>query len=321
MPDSSNTEKSRSLRKTDLFPGSVCCLGLVAPAGPVSAGAYRNAVAFLQKLGLSVVCGESVLKGDDLSFLSAPAADRAADLNAVIRNPDVDGIYCLRGGYGSVHLPEYIDWTTLKKRRLPVIGYSDITALHMVMTARNAGVPVSAAMALTLEKESAGASFRRNFRRALQLAFHPGRGNFRRMARLIPYQGNGIPESPLICGNLTVTASLCGTGCLPSFSGRLILLEDIGEPVRKLDRALMQLKRSGVFADCAGVILGNFKQCGSAAERDRLFRRFSSELTVPVFGGLHYGHCSRSLSFVCGETALVRDGSLFLRDPFSGRKS
>lgn len=321
MSDSSNTEKLRMLRKADFFPDSVHCLGLAAPSGPVSAAAYRNTVAFLRQLGLSVICGESVLKGDELSFLSAPAVDRAADLNALIHNSAVDGIYCLRGGYGSVHLPEFIDWNTLKKRRLPVIGYSDITALHMVMTARNAGIPVSAAMALTLEKESAGVSFRRNFRRALQLAFYPGQGDFRRIARLTPYHGTGIPESPLICGNLTVAASLCGTGCLPSFSGRLILLEDIGEPVRKLDRALMQLKLSGVFRDCAGVILGNFKQCGSAAERDILFRRFAAELTMPVFGGLHYGHCSRSLSFVCGEQALVRDGGLFLRDPFSGKRS
>ena len=305
-----------SLRKTGLFPEGLQCLGLAAPAGKVAPERCQAACGFLTGLGIRVIPGRSVLKGDILPYVSAPAGDRADDLNALIRDPDVQAIYCFRGGYGSVHLLDRLDWQTLKQRRLPVVGYSDITALHAAMTARRAGIAVSACMALKLEEDSASADFRRNFKRVWGLALGK-RGPFRRIAALTAVCGPGEVRGPLFCGNLTTLASLCGTGFLPKLSGRVIFLEDIAEPVRKLDRTLMQLKLSGFFAGCAAVVFGNFKQCGRPAERMELFRRFGAEIGKPVFAGLRYGHCGRSLSLVCGETVEIRKNALYLRDPFS----
>ena len=314
------TVQSRNiLRKSDLFPETVSCLGLAAPAGPVSKAACEAALKFLSGLDIEPIPGASILKKDTLSYVSAPAADRAADLNAMIRNPKIQAVYCLRGGYGSVHLLNLLDWDTLRQRNLPVVGYSDLTALHAAMQSRKAGIAVSACMALRLEEDSQNAAFRRNFKRSWGIALQ-NRGRFRRIAKLHPCHEQSEQRevrAPLFCGNLTTLASLCGSGFLPEMSGRLVLLEDISEPVRKLDRTLMQLKLSGFFAGCAAVVFGNFKQCGDPEERGELFRRFAAELPVPVFAGLHYGHCSHSLSLVCGETALIRNGSLYLRDPFS----
>lgn len=317
MNCSADQSCTHEIRKDDLFPGALNCLGLAAPAGRISPAAYESAVRFLAHLGIRLIPGRSVLKHDTLSYVSAPSADRISDLNQLIRNPEIQAVYCLRGGYGSVHLLEQLDWLTLRKRRLPVIGYSDITALHAAMQAKHAGKAVSACMALRLETDSRNAMFRRNFKRAMGIMMR-NRGSFRRMASLTHLNGiSGLPESPVFCGNLTTFASLCGTGYLPRIRGQVIFLEDIAEPVRKLDRTLMQLKLSGFFDRCAGVILGNFKQCGDPAERQELFRRFAGDLAVPVFSGLHYGHCACSLSLVCGETAAVRNGNLYLRDPFS----
>ena len=237
----------------------------------------------------------------------------------MIRNPDVRAIYCLRGGYGCVHLLDRIDWAALKERKLPVIGYSDITALHAAMVKNLAGIAVSACMGLNLERDAGDESFRWGFRRALESAVHPS-GEFRKIAELRSCGGSGsLEEAPLFCGNLTVLTSLCGTPYLPEMSGKVILLEDIGEPVRKLDRALMQLKLSGFFRGCAGVVFGDFEDCGDPCEQEKLFRRFASALSVPVFAGLHYGHCRRSLSLVCGEPVRIGGGVFELRDPFSGK--
>ena len=306
-----------SLRKEELFPAGLHCLGLIAPAGPVSTERYEAARRFLTGLGIRTVTGRSILKGDSLSYVSAPAGDRANDLNTLIRNPEVQAIYCLRGGYGSVHLLDRVDWSVLRERQLPVVGYSDITALHAAMLKKQAGIPVSACMALQLEEDSSSPVFRRNFKRAWGVAEGIS-GKFRKIAKLQPCgRCSTLPEASLFCGNLTMLASLCGTGFLPTMNGKAVFLEDIGEPVRKLDRTLMQLELSGFFENCAGVIFGNFKQCGDPAERAELFRRFAEKIQVPVFSGLHYGHCSRSLSLVCGETAAVRSSSLYLSDPFS----
>lgn len=309
------------IRKTDLFPESVSCLGLAAPAGPFSLSAYESACRFLTGLGIRLISRKPVLRDGVPSYLSAPAEIRAAELNDLIRNPEVQAIYCLRGGYGSVHLLDRLDWETLRRRKLPVIGYSDITALHSAMLSKRAGVAVSACMALRLETDSGSTAFRRHFRRAWGIALHQ-RGKYRRIAGLRILKAGPEPvEAGLFCGNLTMLASLCGTGYLPAMKGKVIFLEDIAEPVRKLDRSLMQLKLSGFFDSCAAVVFGDFKQCGDSAERDGLFRRFAAEMNCPVFSGLHYGHCSRSISLVCGEKALLRSGSLYLRDPFSEPRS
>ena len=316
-----HTESERifpaGLRKTDLFPEELHCIGLAAPAGRVAPERYHAASRFLTGLGIRLVPGRSILKGDVLTYVSSPAEDRADDLNELIRNPEVQAVYCLRGGYGSVHLLDRLDWQTLKRRRLPVIGYSDITALHAAMTAKHAGIPVSACMALALEEDSRSAAFRRDFRRVWGRALcQPGK--FRRIAALFPVGGSDEVQGKLFCGNLTTLASLCGTGFLPRLlHGQVIFLEDIAEPVRKLDRTLMQLKLSGFFAGCSGIVFGNFKQCGAPAERQELVRRFAAEIGKPVFTGLRYGHCSRSRSLVCGEPVLIRKNSLFLQDPFT----
>lgn len=310
-----------NLRKTGLFPEELHCIGLAAPAGRVTPERYRAACRFLTGLGIKVISGRSVLKGDMLPYVSAPAEDRAADLNGLIRDPEVQAVYCLRGGYGSVHLLDRLDWAALKQRPLPVVGYSDITGLHAAMTAKHAGIAVSACMALALEQDSGSAAFRRNFKRAWALALRK-RGTFRRISPLSSVNGSGDVQGKLFCGNLTTLASLCGTGFLPRLSGgQVIFLEDVAEPVRKLDRTLMQLKLNGFFAGCSGIVFGNFKQCGPPGEREELFRRFADAIGKPVFTGLRYGHCSRSLSLVCGEPVRIRNNALFLQDPFTAEKS
>ncbi|MBO4649216.1 MAG: LD-carboxypeptidase [Lentisphaeria bacterium] len=317
----SKQSEPKTLRKNDLFPDGLDCLGIVAPAGPVSAEKFEQACRFLTSLGLRLVTGSAVTRGDKLSYVSAPAEDRADDLNALIRNPKVQAIYCLRGGYGSVQLLDLLDWTELKRRKLPVVGYSDITSLHAAMRTRRAGLPVSACMALHLEEDARTTAFRRDFKRAWGVALHRT-GPFRRIARLESY----VPETesaegPLFCGNLATLASLCGTPWLPKPKREVIFLEDIAEPVRKLDRTLTQLLLSGFFTDCAAVVFGDFRQCGDRNEREELFRRFTAKIGKPVFAGLRYGHCPRSVSLVGGEPAVIRDGALYLRDPFSGEKS
>lgn len=315
-----NFEMHPGYRKEELFPDGYSCLGLVAPAGPVAPEKFRSACNHLTRLGIRFIAGDSILEGEKLSYLSAPAEHRAADLNAMIRDPEISAIYCLRGGYGCMHLLDRIDWEMLKRRNLPVIGYSDITALHAAMQKNQAGTAVSACMGLTLEQDAEEASFRRDFRRALAYALRPS-GEFREVAELRSCgESVSLEDAPLSCGNLTVLTSLCGTPYLPDMTGKTVLLEDIGEPVRKLDRALMQLKLSGFFRGCAGVVFGDFEDCGEPGEQQELFRRFAAAVQVPVFSGLHYGHCRRSISLVCGESVRIRDGVFSLRDPFSGKR-
>ena len=116
-----------------LFPHQWKTLGLVSPASMPDSEALDRAVNFLRKQVQEVITGFDNREKDLLSYLSASPRCRLQHLNTLIRDPRVDALYCTRGGFGSIHLLEEIDFDTLRERNLPLIGYSDITALHMAM--------------------------------------------------------------------------------------------------------------------------------------------------------------------------------------------
>ena len=320
-----------------LFPPQWETLGLAAPASLPDTDSLARAEVFLQKQGLNVVMGFDNRERDPLSYLSASPRCRLQHLNSLIRDPRVDAIYCIRGGFGSIHLLEEIDFDSMRKRNLPLIGYSDITALHMAMLRKKAGIPISACMALKLEEESkTDAVFTESFRRALALGAAGSRGikpkSFRTAAGdLLPLndaaRSAGKVEGRLLCGNITVMSSLCGTEFFPSTAGRIVLLEDVGERTRRLDASFHQLRLNKVFARCKGVVLGNFQDCGNGKkeELEVMLKRFAALLECPVYNGLHFGHCSGSLAFVQEESIRLEGGKLFWKIPeksfFSAERS
>ena len=311
-----------------LFPHQWKTLGLVSPASMPDSEALDRAVNFLRKQVQEVITGFDNREKDLLSYLSASPRCRLQHLNTLIRDPRVDALYCTRGGFGSIHLLEEIDFDTLRERNLPLIGYSDITALHMAMLRKKAGIPISACMALKLEEESqADAFFAENFRRALALGAARNAGAktaFSRTAaadNVLPLNETahsaGKVEGRLLCGNITVMTSLCGTAFFPSTAGRIVLLEDVGEMTRRLDASLHQLRLNRVFDRCKGVIFGDFLNCGSGKKEELaiMLKRFAALLECPVYSGLHFGHCSGSLAFMQEESIRLEGGKLFRKTP------
>ena len=317
-----------------LFPSQWKTLGLAAPASMPDPDALKRSQEFLRSQGIQILAGFDPEEKDPLTYLSASAQCRLQHLNRLIRDPGVDAIYCIRGGFGSIHLLEGIDFDTLKKRNLPLIGYSDITSLHMAMLRKKAGIPISACMALKLEEESdASPDFSENFRRTMALgAFESSIFQQKKRKYVSGFSWTALSqltalnqaahtaekvEGKLICGNVTVMTSLCGTAFFPSCRNRILLLEDVGEMTRRLDASLYQLFLNGIFNRCKAVILGDFTDCGKGktGELEIMLKNFASMLNCPVFGGLHFGHCRGSLSFVQEETLRLEKGKLFCRTP------
>ena len=178
------------------------------------------------------------------------------------------------------------------------------------MRSRAAGIPVAGQMAARLAEALADETTRLSFRRALSTAFH---GKFA-AGNPVPLTvlKDGSAHGPLIPVNLTLLTSLCGTPWLPDLSGTLLVLEDIGEPIRKLDRHLTQLALAGIPQRIAGLVFAQFTDCGDAAERLNLFRNFAGTLRGPVLSGLPFGHDLPSFSFVYGERAEIRGGNFYV---------
>ena len=242
----------------------------------------------LRSLGLKVTVMPNVFKGADEKYLSADIESRVSDIHACWRDETVDLLLCARGGYGSAQLLPHLDWALLKSRKLPVLGYSDITALHMAMCVNNAGIPLASPMAdkfdEVLDDEYTVQSISNALNGKAAVAFAPPPG-FR-----IKVIKDAELSAPVIPANLSILVSLLGTPYFPCPAGKILLIEDIGEKVRQLDRALTQLRLAGVLKNCSGLIFGGFTKCGNRKERDAVFSKFASYVNGPVLSGFPLGH-------------------------------
>ena len=295
------------------FPPSVRRIAIPAPAGVPDRGALERSLALLASFGVETRLGAHVFASSEETYFASSRENRAADFNDFLHDSSIDLILCARGGYGSMQILPLIDWETLRRRNLPVVGFSDITALHLAMLKEGAGIPVAAQMAARLAAALEDAVTADGMERALHLAFSEDRADFREIAALVPVGNARDTAGSLLCANLTMLSSMLGTGYLPDFGKKIVILEDIGEAPRRIDRALVQLELSDILARASGVIFGDFTDCGTQEELFRVFRRFAQTVPVPVYAGLAFGHALPSLSFVCGEAAQIRSGVLYCR--------
>ena len=132
------------------FPDTIRKIGICTPSKLVDPEQIAVAAALLEKWGIAYTLAPDALTPGEEDYFAADAEKRAAGFNALLRDESIDLILCSRGGYGAAYLLPLIDWDLLKKRNLPVVGYSDVTALHLAMLARSAGKPVAARMAAHL---------------------------------------------------------------------------------------------------------------------------------------------------------------------------
>ncbi len=308
------------------FPDTVRKIAVLSPAGIPPRGNLEESMTLIRSWGIEVLPGQDLFTRGEEEYFAADREARAEDMNRMISDPEVDLILCSRGGYGSAQILPLLDWDTLRERRLPVLGFSDITALHLGMLASGAGIPVACQMGARLRESSADSFTMNSMRLALgQALFLRERGgtlpaggkedvsllpsSLRRTTVMTPcVRGNA--EGWILPANLSILASLCGTPWLPSFRNAVLLLEDIGEKTRILDRHLTQLLLSGILSEVSALIFGDYRNCGTGEELERIIRRTASRISVPVYSGVPFGHSLPSLSFLCGARVRIEDDVL-----------
>ena len=287
------------IRPAALFPAAR--VALIAPAGPVSEEAVERATERVRQWGWEPVLGTHA-RGRR-GYLSGTDAERLADLNDALRDPTIDTIWCLRGGYGTMRLLEGVDWEALRKRPRPLIGFSDNTALHL--GCQRIGVvsfhgPHPAAKC---------PRFSEALLRRLLLQRQPlGRLPFPPEVPPAETIVGGCAEGPLVGGNLALIAATLGTPFAIRAEGAVLFLEEVGEAAYRIDRLLSQLRLAGVLERVAGIALGAFSDCPDAGRegiphlseviRDRL-----GGCGVPVVMGFPFGHIPQSWTLPLGVRA------------------
>jgi muramoyltetrapeptide carboxypeptidase len=287
-----------------LHPGAT--IGLLSPASPVSAEVLERGSALWTERGYRVAVADHTLDtfaGN--SYLAGTDAARAADLNAFFAREDIDAIHCTGGGYGAMRLFSQIDWEAVRCNPKVFIGYSDITSLHLAI-ARKAGFPTfHGAMIGTLlrSNDAARAVFWRMLEDPRPFGLLPTDGA--ELGTLVP----GVAEGKLAGGCLTLLAHSCGTGFAPDFRGKIVLIEDVGEAVYRLDRYLTQLRLAGHLERAAGFVIGSitgWRKHEENAERNTpegVWRDLIVPFGKPAIYGFPFGHEPSPLMLPLGVRA------------------
>ncbi len=231
-------------------------IGLVAPASAArDLKAIDKGIENLKRLGFEVREGRFTRKR--LGYLAAADKERLADLNAMLRDPKVDAIMCIRGGYGTMRLLDGIDYEAALKNPKPLIGYSDITALHLAFWRRCHLVTFHGPMLLSaFAKEEPRAFTVASMLRTLMCALPAGsvwQGAPDRNYRVVR---EGRAEGRLVGGNLCLVTALLGTPYEIETTGAIVYLEDVDEKPYRIDRMLTQLLLAGKLQRAAGIVFG-----------------------------------------------------------------
>lgn len=276
-------------------------IGIVSPSGSFERERLRPGLSYLRNRGFRVRVGPAVY--DRERYLAGQDLDRAKDLNAMFADPEVRAVFAARGGFGAARVLGSLDYGTIRECPKPLVGFSDTTALQLGIYSRTGMVSYTG---VTLCGDVTASGMPETTETSLWNALMWGR--FDDMAGVTALRGRGA-EGTLLGGCLSVIASIVGTGYLPDTSGALLFLEDVNEAPYRVDRMLTQLRMAGVFDRAAGVVFGQFEGCEPEREEegtvDDVLRDFSTSISVPVFGGLPYGHGERRRVLPIGLRAKV----------------
>jgi muramoyltetrapeptide carboxypeptidase len=247
-------------------------------------------------------------------YLAGQDKARAADLNAMYADKSVKAVFAVRGGWGSARVLPYLDFDLIRANPKLLIGFSDITALHMAFAAR-AGFT-------TIHGPNAGSSWGKlsweSFRSLVFDGQMPAYSNpVGTEDRLVQRNWRtqtirpGKASGRLLGGNLTVLTALMGTSFLPSFEGAILFLEDVDEAEYRIDRMLTQLSLAGVLRSVAGVVFGQCTNCRATGPSyggftlAEVLKQHLEPLGVPAYQGALFGHIDNQFSLPVGVRAEI----------------
>ncbi|HEX2450723.1 MAG TPA: LD-carboxypeptidase, partial [Gemmatimonadales bacterium] len=288
-------------------------IALVAPAGPLlDRDDLQRAGELCRALGHEPVPG--IHAATRYGYLAGSDDDRVADVNAALADDAIHAIWCLRGGYGVTRILHRIDAAAFARRPKPVIGFSDITALLNGLTCASGIVTFHGPTA----RQPMTAFSRRHFERLLVESAPAGR-----LERLSPPADVLVPRAPrvativrgraegrLIGGNLTLLQCLIGTPWQPAFQNAILFLEDVGEDLYRVDRALSHLRLAGLLDQLAGVMVGQFTEMKRATSDgglgfDEVLASYFEPLGIPTAMGFPIGHVDDQWTVPVGGLALL----------------
>lgn len=280
-------------------------IAVVAPASPVPREKEEDIKASqlaLEGYGLVPILYPSCFAR--YGYLAGSDAQRAEDIMKAFQDETIDGIFCIRGGYGVQRILDWLDFEQIGKHPKWFGGYSDITALHIALNQYSHLVTYHTPMPSTEMIKGMDGYTETYLKKAM---FGDLIGNL--PAEEIQTLRKGKARGILCGGNLSLVSSSLGTPYEIDTKGKILFLEDVHEAPYRIDGMINHLRLAGKFEDCAGIILGAYTDCeASDPEASLSLKQIFDDLmpqNKPVIMQYSCGHCLPTMSLPMGAAACL----------------
>ena len=293
-----------------LSPGDTVML--IAPAGPPDREQVMRFKDHIERRGYKVKMRDGIFDVD--GYLAGTDERRAEEFNAAFADPEVDGVLCVRGGYGCMRMMPLVDWEVVKKNPKLLLGFSDITALHAGMN--KAGIvsfhgpgPASGLGSAEGPTEFTGKYVLRAVEATPASPAGPYTVEVPKEVSEVDSFGKGKATGRLVGGNLSLISALEGTPYAIDTKDAILMIEDVNEAPYRIDRMVQQLKLAGKLEGVKGVVLGKFTEDFVREDKltdDKRFdttgvlRQYFEDLGVPVLVNYPIGHYPQNCTVPLG---------------------
>jgi len=274
------------------------CIGILSPASPPNSKKLKQGIRFLENCGFRI---KMFYPFKRTGYFSGTDDERAEQFNKAFHDDEVDAIICSRGGYGSMRILDKIDYKNIIKNPKLLIGFSDITALHLAIYNKCQLASIHGPMVsygfdekrdkMTIESFWLAVSAKDNY----SLSYPEDKYKWKTMR-------HGKATGILIGGNLTLISMLIGTEYLPDFKNKILFIEDLDERPYKIDRMLTHLRLAGKLDNLRGIIIGEMVNCANlkggepSFKLQQVFEDCFRNYDFPVISNFPSGHGRKNLT-------------------------
>ena len=281
-------------------------VGLICPSSAITEERVIQCENVIKNLGYKVKKADN-LTSDLAGYMAGGGDIRGQWINRMFADPEVQAIFCIRGGDGGNRAVEYLDLNIIKNNPKIFLGYSDITNFHLILN-QMCEIP-------TFHGPMVSSNMVDNFDDETKVSFFQALNESESYEFINPegYEigvlKEGKGEGLLTGGNLSILIASMGTPYELDTKGKILFIEEVRESMCHIDRMVYQLRNSGKLKDCAGIILGQFTKCYNEdlPEYDvfDVFRDALKDIDIPVIYNLQSGHGFPNMTLPFGSVCKI----------------
>jgi muramoyltetrapeptide carboxypeptidase len=299
VPATHVTAAAATIKPKRLAPGDI--VALVSPASATfNTLDLQIARESLEALGFKVRVSGHMMERH--GYLAGEDKARAEDINKAFADTSVAAVHAIRGGWGSARVLPYLDFETIRRNPKVLMGYSDITALHLAIHAKTGLITFHGPIGLGRWDPYSLEYYKRVLFNGEQVTYSNKQGISAERNALTQVEFRtqtitpGKARGKLLGGNLTVLTTILGSPYVPEWDGAILFCEDVHEELYRIDRMLTQLKLAGILGRIKGFVFGGCSECGpgdgnyGALTLEEIFNDHIKPLGVPAWHGAMIGH-------------------------------